>query len=191
MGPKGPIHIVSGYRSPDTNAKLRKRSRGVARFSRHMSGQAIDYFIPGVPIEDVRNAGLRLQRGGVGYYPSSGVAFVHMDVGSVRHWPRIPEQQLARVMNSRTAVAAAKPAAEEPKRDVPSAASVKAPAVEDDEEEEVPATKRGRMPAVAARALKPAAPTPEAGTGEAGPDAAGAAGRPPGTGPGRERAARA
>jgi hypothetical protein len=131
----------------------------VAQFSRHMSGQAIDYFIPGVPIEDVRNAGLRLQRGGVGYYPSSGVALVHMDVGSVRHWPRIPEQQLARVMNSRTTVASAKPAAEQPKRTFSTA--FKQPVGEDDEEEQVP-VKRTRMPAVAARAASSApAPAPE------------------------------
>src|SRR5262249_18703324 len=161
VGAKEPIHIVCGYRSPSTNSMLRKRSRGVAQFSRHMSGQAIDYFIPGGPIGAFRNAGLRLQRGGVGYYPSSGVAFVHMDVGGVRHWPRIPEAQIARIMNSRTSVAAAKPAAEEPKRTV---FAVKPPA-DEDEEEAAPAptpTKRGRMPALAARsASPPPAPEPE------------------------------
>lgn len=160
VGAKEPIHIVCGYRSPSTNSMLRKRSRGVAQFSRHMSGQAIDYFIPGVPIEEVRNAGLRLQRGGVGYYPSSGVAFVHMDIGGVRHWPRIPEAQIARIMNSRTAVAAARPAAEEPKR---TAVAFKPP-VDEDEEEAAPAptpTKRGRMPALAAKTASPP-PAPEA-----------------------------
>jgi uncharacterized protein YcbK (DUF882 family) len=108
MGAASPIHIVCGYRSPDTNAMLRRRSRGVAQHSQHTLGRAIDFYIPGVPIEQVRNAGLRMQRGGVGYYPSSGVAFVHVDVGNVRHWPRIPEAQLARVMSgARTAVARA------------------------------------------------------------------------------------
>ena len=96
VGAKEPIWVVCGYRSPDTNAQLRRRSGGVAKFSQHMAGKAIDFHIPGVPLEQVRAAGLRAQRGGVGIYPSSG--FVHMDTGSVRHWPRMPEEQLARVM---------------------------------------------------------------------------------------------
>jgi hypothetical protein len=52
-----------------------------------------------VPLEAIRDAGLRLQRGGVGFYPSSGAPFIHMDVGSVRHWPRMPEAQLARILS--------------------------------------------------------------------------------------------
>jgi uncharacterized protein YcbK (DUF882 family) len=106
VGATEPIRVICGYRSPDTNAKLRRRSSGVAKTSQHMSGNAIDFAIPGVALEDVRAAGLRSQRGGVGYYPSSG--FVHMDTGSVRHWPRMPEEQLERViargpLNSRSA----------------------------------------------------------------------------------------
>lgn len=93
MSATAPIHIVCGYRSPDTNAMLRRRSSGVARHSQHTLGKAIDFYIPGVPIEQVRNLALRMQRG-VGYYPASGVAFVHLDIGNVRHWPRIPEAQL-------------------------------------------------------------------------------------------------
>jgi uncharacterized protein YcbK (DUF882 family) len=97
---KEPIHIVSSYRSPATNAMLRRRSRGVAQFSQHMLGKAIDFKIPGVSVEELRVAGLRLQRGGVGFYPGS---FVHVDVGSVRHWPRMTHDQLARVFpNGRT-----------------------------------------------------------------------------------------
>ncbi len=97
---KTPIRIVSSYRSPATNAMLRRRSRGVAQFSQHMLGKAIDFNIEGVAIEDLRAAGLRLQRGGVGFYPGS---FVHVDVGSVRHWPRMTHDQLARVFpNGRT-----------------------------------------------------------------------------------------
>ena len=100
---KGPIHIVCGYRSPSTNAALRRRSRGVAEFSQHMLGKAMDFFIPGVSLEAQREAGLRMQRGGVGYYPSSGSPFVHLDVGSVRYWPRMTHDQLARVFpNGRT-----------------------------------------------------------------------------------------
>jgi uncharacterized protein YcbK (DUF882 family) len=98
---KQPIHIVSSYRSPKTNAMLRRRSRGVAQFSQHMLGKAIDFFIPGVPLEQLRYAGLRLQRGGVGFYPTSGSPFVHVDVGSVRHWPRMAPDQLARVLRGK------------------------------------------------------------------------------------------
>ena len=97
---KEPVRIVSSYRSPQTNSMLRRRSRGVAKFSQHMLGKAIDFNISGVSVEQLRIAGLRLQRGGVGYYPG---AFVHVDVGSVRHWPRMTHDQLARVFpNGRT-----------------------------------------------------------------------------------------
>ena len=57
----------------------------------------MDFFIPGVPLEQIRFAGLRLQRGGVGFYPTSGSPFVHLDTGSIRHWPRMTHDQLARV----------------------------------------------------------------------------------------------
>jgi hypothetical protein len=76
---------------------LRRRTSGVAQNSLHKSGQAMDFAIPGVQLEKLRVAGLRLQRGGVGFYPSSGSPFVHMDVGGVRHWPRMSREQLARV----------------------------------------------------------------------------------------------
>jgi uncharacterized protein YcbK (DUF882 family) len=92
-----PIQIISSYRSPATNSMLRRRSSGVARFSQHMRGQAMDFFIPDVPLEQIRSAGLRLQRGGVGFYPTSGSPFVHLDTGSIRHWPRMSHDQLARV----------------------------------------------------------------------------------------------
>jgi uncharacterized protein YcbK (DUF882 family) len=94
---KQPIQIISAYRSPATNAMLRRRSSGVARFSQHMLGHAMDFFIPGIPLEQIRFAGLRLQRGGVGFYPTSGSPFVHLDTGSIRHWPRMSHDQLARV----------------------------------------------------------------------------------------------
>jgi uncharacterized protein YcbK (DUF882 family) len=92
-----PINIISSYRSPATNAMLRRRSSGVARFSQHMLGHAMDFYIPGVPLEQIRYAGLRLQRGGVGFYPTSGSPFVHLDTGSIRHWPRMTHDQLAKV----------------------------------------------------------------------------------------------
>ena len=98
------IHIISAYRSPNTNAMLRSRSGGRRAHIRcTCSGKAMDFHIPGVPLEDLRAAGLRLQRGGVGFYPSSGSPFVHMDVGNVRHWPRMTREQLVRVFpNQRT-----------------------------------------------------------------------------------------
>ena len=96
---KQPIQIISSYRSPATNAMLRHRSAhsGVARFSQHMLGHAMDFYIPGVPLEQIRYAGLRLQRGGVGFYPTSGSPFVHLDTGSIRHWPRMTRDQLVKV----------------------------------------------------------------------------------------------
>jgi len=94
------IHVVCGYRSPETNAMLRARSNGVAKFSQHMLGKAMDFYIPGASLEELRNAGLRLERGGVGYYPTSGSPFVHMDVGNVRHWgPPISDAEMARIMS--------------------------------------------------------------------------------------------
>jgi hypothetical protein len=97
VGAKEPIHVIGGYRSPATNDMLRRRSKGVAKASQHMVGKAVDFFIPGVPLESIRNAGLRLHGGGVGFYPTSGSPFVHMDVGSVRHWPRMTREQLVKV----------------------------------------------------------------------------------------------
>lgn len=97
VGAKNPIHVVSSYRSPATNGMLRSRSKGVAKNSQHMRGKAMDFFIPGVNLATLRATGLRKQVGGVGYYPTSGSPFVHMDTGSVRHWPRMTRSQLAKV----------------------------------------------------------------------------------------------
>jgi uncharacterized protein YcbK (DUF882 family) len=96
-GSKEPIWVVCGYRSPETNAMLRRHSSGVARFSQHMLGHAMDFYIPGVPLDHLRAIGLRLQRGGVGFYPTSGSPFVHMDTGHIRMWPRMTREQLVRV----------------------------------------------------------------------------------------------
>jgi uncharacterized protein YcbK (DUF882 family) len=79
-----PVGVISGYRSPQTNALLHERSGQVASGSLHMQGQAIDIRIPGVAITTVRDIALRLAVGGVGYYPTSD--FVHVDVGRVRRW---------------------------------------------------------------------------------------------------------
>jgi uncharacterized protein YcbK (DUF882 family) len=97
VGSQEPLHVVSAYRAPETNAMLRRRSRGVAKHSQHMEGKAMDFYLPDVSMAKVREVGLRMQRGGVGYYPSSANSFVHLDAGSVRHWPRMPRDQLARL----------------------------------------------------------------------------------------------
>ena len=103
VGGKEPIQVICGYRSPGTNAMLRRRSSGVAQFSQHINGNAIDFYIPGVPLATVRAEGLKLQLGGVGFYPTSGSPFVHMDTGTIRHWPRIARQELVKIFpNGRT-----------------------------------------------------------------------------------------
>ena len=78
------FEVFSGYRSPATNARLRMYSHGVAARSLHMSGQAIDLNLPGTHLATLRGAAIRLNSGGVGFYPASD--FVHVDTGRVRHW---------------------------------------------------------------------------------------------------------
>lgn len=97
IGSTQPLRVVCGYRSPKTNGMLRRRSSGVAEHSQHTLGKAMDFFMTDASIDDIRAAGMRMQRGGVGWYPRSGSPFVHLDVGSVRAWPRMTEQQLARL----------------------------------------------------------------------------------------------
>lgn len=97
VGSEEPLHVVSAYRAPETNAMLRRRSKAVAEHSQHMAGKAMDFYLPDVPMGKVREIALRLQRGGVGYYPTSYNPFVHLDAGSIRHWPRMTRDQLARV----------------------------------------------------------------------------------------------
>ncbi len=91
------IHVVSGYRSLKTNNMLRNRSRGVAKNSQHTKGRAMDFYIPGVKTSKLRAIGLRQHVGGVGYYPRSNSPFVHLDTGSIRHWPRMSRHELAKV----------------------------------------------------------------------------------------------
>lgn len=93
------IHIVSAYRSPTTNNMLRNRSRvtGVAKNSQHMLGKAMDFYLPGVKLATLRALAMQMQIGGVGFYPTSGSPFVHLDVGNVRAWPRMSRQELARI----------------------------------------------------------------------------------------------
>jgi len=78
------IHVISGYRSPETNQMLADRSGGVAKHSMHMEAKAIDIRMPGRDLAQLHKAAMALKGGGVGYYPTS--QFVHMDTGRVRHW---------------------------------------------------------------------------------------------------------
>jgi uncharacterized protein YcbK (DUF882 family) len=97
VGAREPIRVVSAYRSPQTNAMLRRRSRAVAKHSQHMQGKAMDFYLTDVGMDRVRAIAMRLQHGGVGYYPTAYNPFVHLDAGSVRSWPRMTRDQLARL----------------------------------------------------------------------------------------------
>lgn len=97
VGATQPINVVSAYRSPATNAMLAATSSGVADNSQHMRGTAMDFFIPGISLSKLRATAMRKQVGGVGYYPTSGSPFVHLDVGSVRAWPRMTKAQLQEI----------------------------------------------------------------------------------------------
>ena len=92
---RSPVHIISAYRSPQTNQALRSRSRAVSEHSQHMLGRAMDIRFPDVDPGRIREAAMRVQQGGVGFYP--GANFVHVDVGSVRAWPRMSREQLAQL----------------------------------------------------------------------------------------------
>jgi uncharacterized protein YcbK (DUF882 family) len=96
-GSNEPVRVNSGYRSPNTNSMLRRRSSAVAKNSQHMQGKAMDFYLPDVSTVRLRAIGMRLQNGGVGYYPNAYTPFVHLDVGSVRAWPRMTRAQLASI----------------------------------------------------------------------------------------------
>jgi uncharacterized protein YcbK (DUF882 family) len=83
-GSDAPFHLISAYRSPETNAMLRRTTSGVAKKSMHTHGRAIDVRLPGVDTKVLRNIALELEQGGVGYYESSD--FIHVDTGRVRRW---------------------------------------------------------------------------------------------------------
>lgn len=82
--PGSVVHIISGYRSPETNQMLADTTNGVAKHSMHLDGRAIDVRMPGSALNDLRKAALAAGGGGVGYYPDS--QFVHLDTGRLRHW---------------------------------------------------------------------------------------------------------
>ncbi|MCM5556798.1 DUF882 domain-containing protein [Pleomorphomonas sp. JP5] len=93
-GSRQPIQVVSGYRSLATNNMLRSRSSAVAKHSQHSLGKAMDMNIPDVSVDKLRMIAVQMQNGGVGWYPSANSPFVHIDVGSVRAWPRLSRTQL-------------------------------------------------------------------------------------------------
>jgi len=84
VGAKESFQVISGYRSPKTNAALNKKSNGVAKKSLHMQGKAIDIRLPGCSLTNLRDAALSCNKGGVGFYAKSN--FIHIDTGRVRRW---------------------------------------------------------------------------------------------------------
>ena len=95
LGSKAPIQLICGYRSRDTNEMLRKSVGGQASESRHILGKAADVQFPDVPLKALRYSALIREKGGVGYYPTSAIPFVHIDTDRVRHWPNLPKVELA------------------------------------------------------------------------------------------------
>jgi uncharacterized protein YcbK (DUF882 family) len=93
-GSRDYVHVISGYRSPATNAMLRRTRGGQAEKSQHMLGKAIDFYLPDVKLSKLRAIAFKVQGGGVGYYPRSGSPFVHVDSGNVRSWPRMSRSEL-------------------------------------------------------------------------------------------------
>jgi uncharacterized protein YcbK (DUF882 family) len=103
LGSKEAIHIICGHRSDKTNNLLRRTRGGQAKKSYHITGKAIDAAFPDIPVKQLRYSALIRERGGVGYYPTSGIPFVHVDTGPVRAWPRLPRYELALLFpNGRT-----------------------------------------------------------------------------------------
>jgi uncharacterized protein YcbK (DUF882 family) len=96
-GSTQPVDVLSGYRSPQTNAMLRRRSRQVAEHSQHMQGKAMDAHFVDVSTARIRDIAMRMQAGGVGFYPTGITPWVHIDSGSVRYWPRMSREALTRL----------------------------------------------------------------------------------------------
>jgi hypothetical protein len=95
LGSREAIHVICGHRSSGTNERLRTTRGGQAKNSQHISGGAIDISFPDVPARLLRYSAMVRERGGVGYYPTSGIPFVHVDTGRVRHWPNMQRSELA------------------------------------------------------------------------------------------------
>ncbi len=84
LKPEKPFYVISGYRTPETNDRLRKRGKGAAKNSYHIKGKAVDIRLPGYRTSVLRKTAYKLKGGGVGYYPHQ--KFVHIDVGPIRYW---------------------------------------------------------------------------------------------------------
>jgi uncharacterized protein YcbK (DUF882 family) len=95
LGSNEPVELICGHRTAETNAAMRKKGGGQAKRSQHILGKAADITFPDVSVKTLRNSALVQEHGGVGYYPTSGIPFVHVDTGNVRMWPRIPRLELA------------------------------------------------------------------------------------------------
>jgi uncharacterized protein YcbK (DUF882 family) len=95
LGSTQPVNLICGLRTAETNAALRRKGGGQAKRSQHILGKAADITFPDVLVKVLRNSALVQEHGGVGYYPTSGIPFVHVDTGNVRMWPRIPRLELA------------------------------------------------------------------------------------------------
>ena len=95
LGSKKPIHLVCGLPQFGDQCFAQKKGGGQAKRSQHILGKAADIHFPDVPVKLLRNSALVQEHGGVGYYPTSGIPFVHVDTGNVRMWPRIPRLELA------------------------------------------------------------------------------------------------
>lgn len=95
LGSQQPVSIICGYRSRGTNEMLRKTRGGQASQSQHITGKAVDIAFPDIPVRQLRYSAMIRERGGVGYYPTSGIPFVHVDTARVRHWPRMVRDELA------------------------------------------------------------------------------------------------
>lgn len=100
LGSNEPVELICGYRTAATNESLRRKGGGQAKASQHILGNAADIVFPDVQLKTLRNSALVQEWGGVGYYPTSGVPFVHVDTGRVRMWPRIPRLELAALFPS-------------------------------------------------------------------------------------------
>ena len=95
LGSNEPVSVICGHRNSETNEMLRRTVGGQAKQSQHMTGKAIDIAFPDIPARQLRYSAMIRERGGVGYYPTSAIPFVHVDTSRVRHWPNMPRNELA------------------------------------------------------------------------------------------------
>jgi uncharacterized protein YcbK (DUF882 family) len=100
LGSREPIHVLSGYRTAQTNAMLKRMGRAVATHSQHIEGRAIDLRFPDIPLDRLRNAAIARSAGGVGFYPEGKGGFIHIDTAVPRHWPKLPPVEQPKVLQA-------------------------------------------------------------------------------------------